>query len=234
METITKEENLVSLFGGKKVKHGNNKSSYLGETTLITDDNPTTGFLLHKEIESSSISDFLIYDFDTPQTIDKFKIFIEDYKGQSVYFCLEDAKGKVVYLQEDALVPGDNQIYSLPQRVTNVKKAYIWNSNSKGSDYKVLEWDLYRDEALDKPNRAILKITLVNEVIKEYDLSAQELETFIDWYDTRTKGIGLERYSFKKYWNMGPFAKRTEYIIYNKIIMFEVDEYFDKENLNTN
>ncbi|OXS66093.1 hypothetical protein B1B04_24420 [Lysinibacillus sp. KCTC 33748] len=229
MENTLKQENLQSLLGGKAVKHGTNPNNPLGTTMLITDGDSTTGFLLKKEIASGSISDFLIYDFETPQVIDKYKVYIENYKGQSVSLYFLDAKGAVLYSQEDRLVPGDNQIYSLPNRISGVKKAYIWNSDgsSKGEDYKVIEWDLYKDPSLDlKSERAILRITLINEVIKEYDLSAQELKAFIDWYNARTKGTGLEQYPFLKTWNMGPFSNRTEYVIYSKILMFEVDEYF--------
>ncbi|GLC88242.1 hypothetical protein [Lysinibacillus piscis] len=312
MENTFKQENLQSLLGGKEIKHGTNPNNPLGTTKLITDGDSTTGFLLKKEIISATVSDFLIYDFETPQVIDKYKIYIENYNGQSVYLVFLDGKGAVLYSQEDRLVPGDHQIYSLPKRISDVKKVYIYNSNgsSSGSDYKVIEWDLYKDPSLDfnlvataernsitlnwnevnnatsytmkralksggpheviatdvqggiyidnaveyektyyyivtavnatteivnsneasamisKSKRAILRVTLMNEVMKEYDLSAQELEAFIDWYNARTNGTGLEEYAFEKTWNMGPFTKRTEYVIYSKILMFEVDEYF--------
>jgi len=311
MENTLKQENLQSLLGGKAVKHGTNPNNPLGTTKLMTDGDSTTGFLLKKETTSGTVSDFLIYDFETPQVIDKYKLYIENYNGQSVYIVFLDAKGAFLYSQEDRLVPGDNQIYSLPKRISGVKKVYIWNSDgiSKGSDYKVIEWDLYKDPSLDlnlvatadrnkitlnwnevndatsytvkralksggpyeviatdvqgdtyidndveydttyyyivtsvndtveivnsneasamisKSERAILRVTLINEVIKEYDLSAQELKAFIDWYNARTNGTGLEEYAFEKTWNMGPFTKRTEYVIYSKILIFEVDEY---------
>lgn len=39
--------------------------------------------------------------------------------------------------------------------------------------------------------RAILTITMVNGVEKEYDLSGAELNTFFNWYDAKDAGGGL-------------------------------------------
>lgn len=87
----------------------------------------------------------------------------------------------------------------MPNRIADVKKIFIQHSNKES--VKVLEWDVYTDRSLDpKPtaNRAILTITLLNEVQKEYDLSTEEVQTFLTWFDERTKGNGLEEYAFEK------------------------------------
>jgi hypothetical protein len=73
--------------------------------------------------------------------------------------------------------------------------------------------------------RAILVITMINEVVKEYDLSITEVNEFIDWYDLKDAGTGSAKYAFNKTWNQGPFEKRTEYVIFDKILTFEVNEY---------
>ncbi|WP_138751633.1 Kelch repeat-containing protein [Paenibacillus sinopodophylli] len=77
----------------------------------------------------------------------------------------------------------------------------------------------------EKLGRAILVITMTNGIEKEYDLSMSELNNFIEWYDNKDAGIGKERYGFNKTWNMGPFKARTEYIVFDKILTFEVNEY---------
>src|SRR5262249_15182119 len=73
--------------------------------------------------------------------------------------------------------------------------------------------------------RALLTLYLTGGQIKEYDLSAAQLDAFLDWYDTRAEGTGPARYGFEKTWNKGPFKMRTEYVIFSKIDTFDVDEY---------
>lgn len=72
---------------------------------------------------------------------------------------------------------------------------------------------------------SLLTIYLTNGQIKEYDLTAVELEKFLTWFDNRSNGSGPQRYAFMKNGNKGPFKIRTEYLVYDKIINFNVDEY---------
>ncbi|WP_211745374.1 kelch-like protein [Paenibacillus sp. Marseille-Q4541] len=75
-------------------------------------------------------------------------------------------------------------------------------------------------------NRAILTITLTNGSIKEYDLPADDINNFISWYDNYDSGIGTSKFGINKYNNnLGPFKKRVDYITFNSIVMFEVNEY---------
>jgi len=73
--------------------------------------------------------------------------------------------------------------------------------------------------------RAILIITMINGMDKEYDLSMTEVNAFISWYDAKDVGSGPAKYAFTKTWNKGPFKARTEYVIFDKILTFEVNEY---------
>jgi len=77
----------------------------------------------------------------------------------------------------------------------------------------------------EAPSRALLTIYLTNGQVKEYDLSSAELESFMTWYDTRAAGSGPARYAFTKNWNKGPFKVRKEYVVFDKIVNFDVDEY---------
>ncbi|QMV40185.1 fibronectin type III domain-containing protein [Cohnella cholangitidis] len=73
--------------------------------------------------------------------------------------------------------------------------------------------------------RALLTITMTNGLEKEYDLSMAELHAFISWYDAKGGGTGPAKYKFTKTWNKGPFKARSEYVIFDKILAFDVDEY---------
>ncbi|MBH5317101.1 hypothetical protein I6N90_04670 [Paenibacillus sp. GSMTC-2017] len=75
-------------------------------------------------------------------------------------------------------------------------------------------------------DRAILTITLTNGVEKEYDLSMTEVTAFLDWYDLHSTGSSYSKFAINKQnKNKGPFTKRTEYVIHNKILIFEINEY---------
>lgn len=70
---------------------------------------------------------------------------------------------------------------------------------------------------------------MTNGLEKEYDLSIPEVNTFIDWYDAKDAGTGPVKYKFVKTWNKGPFKTRTEYVIFDKILTFNVDVYEPEE-----
>ncbi len=73
--------------------------------------------------------------------------------------------------------------------------------------------------------RAILTISMTNGSEKEYDLAMTEVNAFISWYDAKDAGSGPAKYKFVKTWNKGPFKVRSEYVIFDKILTFDVDEY---------
>jgi hypothetical protein len=75
-------------------------------------------------------------------------------------------------------------------------------------------------------DRAIIIITLVNGTEKEYDLPMNEIESFLNWYDQRDAGRGPGSYAIDKHENnKGPFKNRKDYVIFDKILTFEVNEY---------
>lgn len=74
--------------------------------------------------------------------------------------------------------------------------------------------------------RAIFVITLNNGTEKEYDLSMEEVQQFINWYEGRAAGTGPVTFAINKHDNnKGPFKQRQDYIVFDKIITFEVNEY---------
>ncbi len=73
-------------------------------------------------------------------------------------------------------------------------------------------------------NRALLNITMQDSLIKEYDLSMNQVNSFIDWYNSST---GSELYTVEKFANIGPFLSRKDYLVKGKIVCFEVMEYIN-------
>ncbi|BFH17394.1 hypothetical protein WJ0W_002188 [Paenibacillus melissococcoides] len=77
-----------------------------------------------------------------------------------------------------------------------------------------------------KGDRAILVVTMTTGLEREFDLSMDEVNAFIVWYDAKDAGSGPSKYAIDKHNNnKGPFSKRTDYVIFNNILTFEVNEY---------
>ncbi|APO46800.1 hypothetical protein BS614_23990 [Paenibacillus xylanexedens] len=78
-------------------------------------------------------------------------------------------------------------------------------------------------------DRAILTVSMTTGLEKEYDLPMSDVNTFLSWYDVRDTGTGPSKFAINKYSNnKGPFSKRTDYVIFDKILTFEVSEYTTK------
>ncbi|MEC0168855.1 SPRY domain-containing protein [Paenibacillus graminis] len=79
-------------------------------------------------------------------------------------------------------------------------------------------------------DRALLTVTFINGTEKEYDLPRTEVDAFLNWYDARDAGRGPGSYAIDKHTNnKGPFKKRKDYVVFDKILTFEVREYTTTE-----
>ena len=67
----------------------------------------------------------------------------------------------------------------------------------------------------------LLRITMNDSSEREYELSLTEIDDFVTWCD-RTVGTGSSLYVFDKTYNVGEFKSRKEYLLFEKIISFEV------------
>lgn len=67
---------------------------------------------------------------------------------------------------------------------------------------------------------AILSITLVNGITKEYDVTNTVINNYLNWFESAK---GTSTFKFSK--TISPYKKVTEYIVHDKIASFEVREY---------
>ncbi|QNR64996.1 kelch-like protein [Paenibacillus peoriae] len=75
-------------------------------------------------------------------------------------------------------------------------------------------------------DRAILVVTMTTGLEKEFDLSMKEVNDFIAWYEGKQAGSGSASYAINKHDNnRGPFSSRKDYMLYDRILTFEVSEY---------
>ncbi|MCY9547274.1 Ig-like domain-containing protein [Lysinibacillus xylanilyticus] len=72
----------------------------------------------------------------------------------------------------------------------------------------------------NESSNAILSITLVNGITKEYDVTNTVLNNYLNWFESAQ---GTSTFKFSK--TISPYKKVTEYIVHDKIASFEVREY---------
>ena len=73
---------------------------------------------------------------------------------------------------------------------------------------------------ISESSSAILSITLVNGITKEYDVTNAVLNNYLNWFDSAQ---GNATFKFSK--TISPYKKVTEYVVHDKIASFEVREY---------
>lgn len=83
-----------------------------------------------------------------------------------------------------------------------------------------------KDDATNEDGDALLIITMVNGLQKEYDLSMKEVNAFLSWYKKRDAGEGPGFYEIDEHDNnKGPFESKKDYVVFKNILMYEVNKY---------
>ncbi|USY28099.1 DUF1668 domain-containing protein [Bacillus safensis] len=83
-----------------------------------------------------------------------------------------------------------------------------------------------KDDATNEDGDALLIITMVNGLQKEYDLSMKEVNAFLSWYKKRDAGEGPGFYEIDEHDNnKSPFESKKDYVVFKNILMFEVNKY---------
>ncbi|MFC5528797.1 hypothetical protein [Cohnella yongneupensis] len=85
--------------------------------------------------------------------------------------------------------------------------------------------DIKNIPPVESTGRALLEITYVSGLQQEYDLSEAEITAFINAYNAHAVGTGSVLFIVEKNFNKGPFNSRKNYIVFDKIETFEVNEY---------
>ncbi|MPN00527.1 hypothetical protein SDC9_147722 [bioreactor metagenome] len=66
---------------------------------------------------------------------------------------------------------------------------------------------------------------MVGGTEKEYDLTMDEVNAFLNWYDAKASGGTVKQYYIFNHNITGPFTSRRDYIVFDKIIDFEIMQY---------
>jgi uncharacterized protein YjdB len=172
---------------------------------------PPVGFMPFDYVESASIS-LSVYNLD---------LIVGESKTINATIVSDNTTNKnIIWTTSDptiATVDQNGKVTGIKEGQTTIT-AKVENTNLTAT----CEVNVTNPVEINK-NRAILSISLVNGAIKEYDVSMQEVDKFINWFEERANGNGLALYSFTK--KINPYKSVKEYIVHYKIASFEVREY---------
>ncbi len=93
-----------------------------------------------------------------------------------------------------------------------------WNSNEASATPQAAT-----DPNQPTGNKALLVITMVTGERKEYEMTMDKINDFIAWYNSKT--ASSPTYVIEKDYNRASFTSRKDYIAYDQISNFEVNEY---------
>ncbi|MEL4106718.1 kelch repeat-containing protein [Oscillospiraceae bacterium WX1] len=72
-------------------------------------------------------------------------------------------------------------------------------------------------------NTALLSVTMAPGDIMQYEITSAQLASFTDWYGSGASTCPT--FAMSKFHDLGPFVSRTDYLVFDKIVDFEVLEY---------
>ncbi|KPV57578.1 hypothetical protein QJ48_21330 [Paenibacillus sp. A3] len=159
----------------------------------------------------------------------------------SVALNWSSSEGATSYTIKRSLTPG-GPYTTVATNVYNGNNTYLDKDVINGTTYYYVVYAVnsigesgVSNEASATPQasqtkRALLVVTMNNGLEKEFDLSMAEVQAFISWYEAKASGTGPVSYAIDKHNNnKGPFVSRKDYIIYDKVLTYEVNEYVQKD-----
>lgn len=175
-----------------------------------------------------------VYSYEDPDSQSDAKLTLEDgpiilevgqtYKATATITPKSAANQKIIWSISDPSVATIDQNGVL----TGVSEGYtlikVTSEDGKLSDMCKVQVKASGELPISK-NRALLRVALTNGSINEYDLSMPEVQNFINWYNGRAEGKGKISFAINKNANVKPFKTRTDYLVFDKIYSFEVNEY---------
>ncbi|WP_431808239.1 Ig-like domain-containing protein [Lysinibacillus sphaericus] len=123
---------------------------------------------------------------------------------------------KVIWTSSDesiAIVDQDGNVTAIREG-TAIITAKIENTDIAATSTVIVK------KLINESSSAILSITLVNGITKEYDVTNTVLNSYLNWFESAQ---GTSTFKFTK--TISPYKKVTEYIVHDKIASFEVREY---------
>ncbi|WP_240927521.1 hypothetical protein [Paenibacillus thiaminolyticus] len=240
---------LGGLLDGKPLTISNDYGAILGTTMNVTDGDTNTLFSIENRSTSTTVNQTrqtqLYYEFTEPTLITAFQLkadktqhpmfnvaalaieFIDSNNETVSSISLPTYSGLKVYLES----PISDVKKVVLKTITYEAKTPVREFNVFGPEIPTEPENPEKPEPNPEPEqpkgeRAILVVTMTTGLEKEFDLSMDEVNAFIAWYENKQAGTGTASYAIDKHNNnKGPFSSRKDYVIYDKILTFEVNEY---------
>ncbi|URZ00520.1 Ig-like domain-containing protein [Clostridium felsineum] len=81
---------------------------------------------------------------------------------------------------------------------------------------------------VNSSDKAVLSITMTNGQTKQYNVNMDIVDNFLSWYNLRAAGSGNSVFKFDVTESSNPDIISTEYVVFNQICTFRVDDYKNK------
>ncbi|MEC1544706.1 Kelch repeat-containing protein [Bacillus halotolerans] len=136
--------------------------------------------------------------------------------------------GNVVINNDLYTVGGATSNPTESNSIKSVEKYTIKSTSSTNPDQGTNDGNGTKpdDETHLDDGDALLVITMINGLQKEYQLSMKEVDSFLKWYEQRDAGEGPGFYEIDEHDNnKGPFESKKDYVVFKNILMYEVNKY---------
>lgn len=171
-------------------------------------------------LDAIDVDGFLISENDVPNiesiTLDKNNLELLEGSSEKLTATVTPDTAKVIWSSSDKSIATVDQ----DGNVTAVREGeVIITAKIENTDIAATSTVIVKKLNTESSN-AILSITLVNGITKEYDATNKVLNDYLKWFESAQ---GTSTFKFSK--TISPYKKVTEYIVHDKIASFEVREY---------
>ncbi|MFC7557781.1 fibronectin type III domain-containing protein [Paenibacillus farraposensis] len=149
---------------------------------------------------------------------------VENAESYTVKYGTESGK----YVETVTATKDSYGNFVIPGLTNGTKYYFVVSAKVNGMESEYSNEASATPQAGEQPsgNRAILIVTMTTGLEKEFDLSLKEVNDFIAWYEGKQAGNGSASYAINKHDNnKGPFSTRKNYMLFDRILTFEVSEY---------
>jgi uncharacterized protein YjdB len=171
-------------------------------------------------LDAIDVDGFLISENDIPKTesitLDKNNLELLEGSSEKLTATVTPDSANVIWTSSDesiATVDKNGNVMALHEGEA------IITAKIEGTDITATSTVIVKKPSNESSN-AILSITLVNGITKEYDVTNKVLNDYLKWFESAQ---GTSTFKFSK--TISPYKKVTEYIVHDKIASFEVREY---------
>lgn len=179
--------------------------------------NKTTGYLIADAID---VDGTLLSENEIPSgesiSLDKNSLELLEGSQDKLIATVTPDTAKVIWSASDESIATVDQ----NGNVTAISEGEaIITAKIEGTDITATSTVIVKTPNNDFSN-AILSITLVNGITKEYDVTNTVLNNYLNWFESTQ---GTSTFKFSK--TISPYKKVTEYVVHDKIASFEIREY---------